>query len=128
MSNTVVRARQYPLIAVSPVMGIANIGAGLGYDFKVPPGAYLREIYLDTLTVFDGSTNTGTVTDGTTVFVNAQDLKSLGRETVAVVGKYYPNGGTVSVNMAQTGTATVGAAIASLEYIVLNRMNENGPA
>lgn len=128
MANTVVRARQYPLIAITPVMGIANIGAGLGYDFKIPPGSYLREIYADTLTVFDGTTNTITVTDGTTVFVNAQDIKSLGRETTAIVGKYYPNGGTVSVNLAQTGTATVGAVIASLEYVGLNRMNENGPA
>jgi len=124
MANIVIPGRQYPLVAITPVMGIANIGAAAGYDIKIPPGAYVREIYADTLIVFDGTTNTITITDGTTVFVNAQDIKSLGRETTAVVGKYYPAGGTISVTLAQTGTATVGAVIASVMYVGLNRVNE----
>lgn len=124
MANQKIRARQWPLKAVTPVLGIADIGDALGFDITIPPGAYVTEVYADTLTAFDGTTNTITVTDGTTVFVNAQDAKTTGRETAAVASKYYPSGGTISVNMAQTGAATVGAAIVVVEYIVLDRENE----
>lgn len=124
MANTVVRERQWALNAGTVVMGIANIGAGLGFDIKIPPGGYVEDVYADTLTAFDGTTNTITVTDGTTVFVNAQDVKSVGRETAAVASKYYPSGGTISINMAQTGAATVGAVIVNIRYIVLGRANE----
>ncbi len=127
MSNTVVKHRQYPLVADVPIMTIANIGAGLGYDVVLPPGAYVREVYADTLVAFDGTTNTITISDGTTTFVNAQDVKSTGRETAAVPGKYYPNGGTISITMAQTGSATVGQVKPTIEYVILGRVNEVAP-
>lgn len=124
MANTKIPGRQYTLTAVTPLMGIANIGAGLGYDITIPPGAYVVNVYVDTLTAFDGTTNTATVADGTTTFVNAQDVKTPGRETTAVPNKYYPNGGVISVNLAQTGAATVGQCVGVVQYIGLQRTNE----
>lgn len=124
MANTKITQRQKARVATTPIMTIANIGAGVGFDFPIEPGGYLREVYADTLVAFDGTTNTITVGDGTTTFVSAQDVKSTGRETAAVPGKYYPNGGVVSVSMAQTGAATVGQAIVTLEIINLNRADE----
>lgn len=123
MANVKLTGRQYPL-STFVQLGIANIGAAAGYDIAIPPNGYVKEVYADTLTAFDGSTNTITITDGTTVFVNAQDIKSTGRETDAIPGKFYPSGGTISINLAQTGTATVGAVVASVEYVILNRTNE----
>jgi hypothetical protein len=124
MANTKLTQRQKAVTVVTPLLTIANIGAGNGYDIPIPPDTYVSEIYLDTLTAFDGTTNTGTVSDGTTTFVNAQDLKSTGRETDAVPGKYYPNGGTISITLAQTGTATVGQAIGVVTMVGLHRADE----
>lgn len=126
MPNTVVAQRQYPLVGYA-LAGIANIGAGNGFDFKLPPKAYLTDVFFDTITAFDGTTNTVTASDGTTTFINAQDIKSTGRETVAVPNKYYPSGGTISFTLAQTGAATVGAGVAMVRYIIFDRMNELGP-
>lgn len=122
--TTPVVGRQYPLLAHTPLMGIANIGAGNGYSVAIPPGGYVTGIVVETLTAFDGTTNTITVGDGTTNFVNAQDVKTTGVETTVTVNKYYPTGGTITASMAQTGTATVGSVFAAVTYIVLNRANE----
>ena len=125
MANTVVKTRQYPLNALCK-LGIANIGAGNGFDIVLPPGTVLNFITADTLTAFDGTTNTLTVDDGTTTFIAAQDVKTAGRETVAVASKRYPNGGTIHVTMAQTGAATVGEADVQVDYVVEGRANEPG--
>ena len=124
MANKRIQHRQYPLKASTPVMGIANIGAGNGYEIAIPPNGYVTEVYADTLTAFDGTTNTITVGDGTTTFVNAQDTKTPGRETAAVTSKFYPNGGVITVSMAQTGAATTGSAIVVVEYVISGRVNE----
>ena len=123
MTTTVVE-RQYPLVAAVK-LGIANIGAGNGYDIKIPAGAFVRSVILFTSIAFDGTTNTGTISDGTTSFVTAQDVKTTGAETVAVANKYYPTGGVISVTLAQTGTAPVGEAIAMIDYVVPGRWSEN---
>ena len=122
--TTKVSARQKILVALVE-LGIANIGAGNGYEIKLPVGALLLDAGVFTDTAFDGTTNTAPISDGTTTFVNAQDVKTTGEETVAVDKKYYPNGGTISVTMAQTGTATVGKALAWVSYVQANRWDEN---
>ena len=122
--TTKVDARQKVLAAFVELL-IGNIGAGNGYDIKLPAGALLLDVGVLTDTAFDGTTNTATIADGTTTFDNAQDEKTAGEETVAVDKKYYPNGGTISVTMAQTGTATVGRAFAWVTYIVKGRWDEN---
>lgn len=122
--TTKVDARQKVLAAFVELL-IGNIGANNGYDIKLPAGALLLDVGVLTDTAFDGTTNTATIADGTTTFVNAQDVKTTGEETVAADKKYYPNGGTISVTMAQTGTATVGRAFAWVTYIVKGRWDEN---
>lgn len=127
MANEKIIARQYNLSGVAKLT-IANMGAGNGFDFNIPAGSLLLRAGIITTVAFNSvTTATGTVTDGTTVFVNAQDLKSAaGFETAAVVGKYYPTGGTISVNMAETGgAATAGEAVAFVEYIRLGSQSEN---
>lgn len=102
----------------SAVLGIANIGAGNEVTFGIRPGTHLLRVMVHTVTAFDGTTNTATVGDGTTVFANAVDVKTAGSETVANAPKYYPSGGTLTVSLAQTGTATVGEVVVVYEYIL----------
>ena len=115
--------RQYPLVGLVDC-GIANIGAGNGFDIALVPNALLLDIVVLTVTAFDGTTNTATVSDGTTTFANAVDVKSTGSETVSNTPKFYPSGGTLSVTLAQTGTATVGRVMVMARYVVLNRGGE----
>ena len=102
-------------------LGVANIGAGKGYTAVIPRGALVVAVGLYTVAAFNsGTTATGTITDGTTAFVNAQDVTSTGIETVAVAQKFYPDGGTIQFNLAETGTAaTAGRAIGYVNYIQL---------
>lgn len=102
----------------SAVLGIANIGAGNEVTFGIRPGTHLLRVMVHTVTAFDGTTNTATVGDGTTVFANAVDVKTAGSETVANAPNYYPSGGTLTVSLAQTGTATVGEVVVVYEYIL----------
>lgn len=115
--------RQEPLYAMVALTK-ANIGTGNGYTMSLPRGALIVSAGLITDVAFDSATTTtGTITDGTTVLVDAQDLKSTGIETVAVAQKFYPNGGEITVSAAETGaTATVGHAVAYVGYIQLGNM------
>lgn len=103
-------------------LGVANIGTGNGYTAKLPPGSQIVSVGLNTVTAFNsGTTATGTITDGTTALVSAQDVKTTGMETVAVAGKFYPAGATIQFNMDETGTAaTAGRAIGYVSYIQLD--------
>lgn len=123
--TTSIRDAQWPL-AVAHSLGIANIGASNGAEFKLPPGALLLRIAVVTVTAFNSATTTTlTVGDGTTTFASAVDVKTTGSETVANAPKYYPTGGTVSITLAETGAAaTAGEAFVVAEYIVKNRGNE----
>lgn len=125
MSNTKVIDRQYPLVAVKKLTK-ANLGAGKGYDFVVPMNALVTEIVVITTTAFDSATTaTATVSDGTTTFANAVDIKTVGSETVANTPKFYPTGGTISANLAETGaTATVGEVVVLVRYVILERGQE----
>lgn len=120
-----INERQYPLSAVAD-LGIAQIGAGNEVTIRVPPNAFLTGLVVQTLTAFNApTTNTLTVSDGTTTFVNAVDVKTTGAETVANLAAFYPSGGTLTISMAQTGgSATAGRAIVVATYQVLNRVSE----
>lgn len=125
MANTKLIDRQHAAVASTPLMGIANIGADVGYDISVRPGTLVLRVGIQTTTAFNSATTTtATITDGTTVFASAVDVKTTGAETVTNAPKYYPTGGTISVNLAETGAAaTAGAAIAFVEYIILGNGN-----
>lgn len=124
MANKKLIDRQWGLSALA-VIKPANVGAALGFDVVVPPGALVTAIRVQTVTAFNGTTPTATVGDGTTTFANAVDLTSTGAETVANVPKYYPNGGTISVNAANAGgSTTAGLALVAVDYIVVDRGNE----
>jgi len=115
------------VLGAAAVVGPANMGAGNEVNIALPAGAVLLRLLALTTTAFDSSTTaTMTIGDGTTTFASAVDVKTLGAETVTNVPKYYPTGGTLSVALAQTGTAaTVGAAVVAPEYVVLDRWSEN---
>lgn len=120
--------RQWPLAIVADVM-VKNLGAANGFTAKVPPGATVLRVAVLTVTGFNpGGTDTATltVTDGTTVYANAVDIKTTGDETVANAPKYYPTGGTISITATETGVApaTLGHAVVVVEYVVSNRGNE----
>ena len=124
MANKKVIDRQWTLDALA-FLGPANVGAGLGYDIVLPPGALVLRVAVQTVTAFNGTTPTATVTDGTTVFANAVDISSTGAETVANAPKYYPSGGTISINAANAGgSTTAGLAAVSIEYVIRDRGNE----
>lgn len=102
-------------------LGIEHIGAGNGYTADIPPGSLIVAAGVITVTAFNSATTTtATITDGTTALVSAVDVKTTGIETVAVAQKFYPTGGTVQFNLAETGTAaTAGRAIGYVGYIQL---------
>lgn len=120
-----VTERQYPLTAVAD-LGVAQIGAGNEVRINLPPGALLTDLLVQTATAFNNTTtSTLTVTDGTTTFVNGVDVKTVGAEIVTGLSAFYPSGGTLTISMAQTGTAaTAGRAFAVATYQILGRVNE----
>ena len=120
---TKINERQYALAGYG-MFKPANIGAGNGLTFALPPGAILLRLTATTLTAFNGTTPTMTASGGTTTFVNAVDLTSAGTETATVVPKGYPTGGTITVSGGGTAGAA-GLAAVVLEYIVENRANES---
>jgi hypothetical protein len=102
-------------------LGVDNAGAGNGYTAKLPQGALVVSAGLVTVTAFDGTgTVTGTITDGTTALVNAQDVKTTGIETVAVAQKFYPTGGTITFSLADANSdSAAGRAIGYVSYVQL---------
>lgn len=118
--------RQTLLGAAVPV-GIVNIGTDKGVDVSAPVGGVLLRLIVLVTDAFDsGTTATLTVSDGTTTFASAVDIKSLGSKSVANLPKYYPSGGKLSITLAQTGAdATKGAAVVVPEYVVAGRWSEN---
>lgn len=100
----------------------SNIGAGNEVDIFLPNGALLEQADFVTVTAFNSATTaTATITDGTTVFVNGVDIKSIGKETSANAPKYYPNGGKLTISLAETGaTASAGEAIVKVAYTIVN--------
>lgn len=102
-------------------LGIADIGSTNATEVKLPFGAVLISLVVDTITAFDGTgIVTATVTDGTTVYANAVDVKTTGSETVSNVPMLYDSGGklTISINDVNANS-TVGRIVAYGSYIVL---------
>src|SRR3546814_13560688 len=101
-----------PVQAIVVDLGPENMGPGNGYTAKLPMGAAVVDADLITVTAFNSATTaTGTIGDGSTNFVNAQDEKTTGPETAAVSYKFYPEGGTMEFILAETGAdATAGRA------------------
>ena len=105
------------------MLGIGNIGAGNAVTISVPRGATVTRIVALTITAFNpGGTGTATLTvgDGTTTFVNAQDVESTGSETVANTPKHYADGGTISASVTEvvdTTAATAGKVHLIVEYV-----------
>lgn len=124
MANKKLIDRQWPLQALA-FLTPSNVGSGLGFDVVVPPGSLVLRIGVQTITLFNGTTPTATVTDGTTVFANAVDIATVGAETVSNTPKYYPTGGTISINAANAGgSTTAGLAAVFVEYVTRDRGNE----
>lgn len=123
MATTNIYERQSPEYAMCDLR-IANIGTGNGCTVSVPAGAMVVSVGLYTVTAFNSATTTtGTIGDGTTTYVSAQDVKTTGIETVAVAQKFYPDGGTITISLAETGaTATAGRAVGFVGYINLGRV------
>lgn len=121
MSQTQNPGRQEPLVALVNCT-IANMGAGNEQLVQLPPGAHLLNIWADTVTPFNaGTTATITAGDGTTTFINAASVAAAAR-AAGTVGKYYPSGGTITISLAETGTAaTAGETLVSVEYLQLGR-------
>jgi len=116
--TTKILDRTYP-IGQAVELGVANMGADKGVSFSVPMGAIVVRVIALTTTAFDSETTaTLTVSDGTTAFVSAQDVKTAGSETVANTPKLYPTGGTITASLAETGeAATTGAVFVYVEYV-----------
>lgn len=121
MANTNLIDRQYPKAAVANLTK-ANIGAGNTVTMAIPVGALLLRLAVQTIVAFDSATTTtANVSDSTTTFAAAVDIKTTGVETVANVPKYYPSGGILTILLAETGaTATVGQSMVVAEYVILN--------
>lgn len=107
-------------------LGIENIGAGNEVTAKLPQGALVVDVGLYTVTAFNSATTTtGTISDGTTALVDAQDVKTVGSETVAVSKQFYPQGGLITFSLAETGAAaTAGRALGYVGYLQLGNSEE----
>lgn len=124
-AQTKVQGRQHPLSACVNA-GIAQIGTGNEVVFKVPPGAYVDNVDFQVITAFDGTgAVTGNLTDGTTVFIAAQTLKAIGAVTAAVLKKYYPNGGTLTLSIADANSNSAnGQLVGFVNYKSIYRADE----
>lgn len=107
-------------------LGPSDIAGG-GFSAKIPQGAWVTNIVGLKNTAFNTAGTTPTVTltltDGTTVLINAQTLASTGAITIAAAAKFYPNGGTITGSITEgvasgsVTTATAGDALIRIEYI-----------
>lgn len=116
--------RQYAQRVVESV-SVSDIGAGNEVKAKLPMGALVLAIVVLGTEAFnpdgDDAEATLTVGDGDTTFANAVDVTSTGSKTVNNVPKHYPQGGEVSVSLAQAGDtdATAGEAVVTIEYVIV---------
>jgi hypothetical protein len=122
LNSPLITARQEAAYAVAQC-GIANIGAGNGLQIQLPVNALLLDIVADTTTAVNaGTTATLTAGDGTETFINAASVAAVGRAQGANIGQFYPSGGTISITLAETGTAaTAGNVFVSAKYLVVGR-------
>ncbi len=104
-----------------------NNGAANAITAKLPQGALLVDSDAVSVTPFDGTgTVTATLTDGTTAFVSAVNVKdAAGVETVAVASKAFPSGGVLQAYISDAnGDSTIGEVWLTASYIETNGSNE----
>lgn len=109
------------------LLSIAANGIANAAEAKLPQGAVVTDVKFIVETAFNGTEAvTGTVTDGTTVFANAQDLTSTGLKTVAVPAKSFPAGGKLSAYITDgtTTASTKGEAVVVISYVEKTAGNE----
>lgn len=129
MALTKIAGHQYPLYATGSLGHAAADfdAASGGLSFSVPAGAILTDLIPFVTEAYDGGTSVGvTIADGTNTFASAVTVKATGIvATSGVSGTYYPNGGTITVKVAEGGTAsTAGGINVTVGYVVVNRVNE----
>ncbi len=109
------------ILAALVDLGIEAIGTDNGATLKLPQGTVLLAAKVITATAFDsGTTATITVSDGTTSLIDSADLTTAGTVNATIATPLYPQGATITVSLAQTGTdATAGRALVLLEYVQL---------
>ena len=121
------------VLAIVVVLTPKQSGAANSVKAKLPQGALVLGVDLLTQVAFNTGgttpTATATITDGTTVFVNAQSVASTGDETVAVEKKFYPTGGEIDFSITEGAAsglvpATAGQSIAVVTYVQAGRGGE----
>lgn len=119
--------RQNPL-AVVVDLGPAHIGTGNEVLAKLPQGALVTGVLPMTATAFNaGGTDpavTLTVADGIDTLVDDQDVKTVGKKTVALGEKFYPAGGTLTFSLAESAESglvgsTEGRVVVVVHYVQL---------
>ena len=105
----------------------ANNGAANAVTAKLPQQAYIVDVKAHAPTAFNGTgTVTATLTDGTTAFVSAVDVKTAaGPVTAAVVQKPLPVGGTLQAYIADANSnSSAGEVWMSVTYIEMYDSDE----
>lgn len=123
-------SNQFNRVAVKSIplrIGPDNNGIANAVTAKLPHGAMLIGVVPASVTAFNGTgTVTLTVTDGTTAFVNAANVKdAAGIETAAATAKAFKTGGTISGYITdQNSDSDAGEAWVALQYIEVGGTNE----
>lgn len=109
------------ILAALVDLGIEAIGSDNEVTLKLPQGALLLAVQLITVTAFNSATTaTITVGDGTTDLIDAVDIKTAGVTDATITAPFYPQGATLTVRLAETGTAaTAGRALVLIQYAQL---------
>lgn len=126
MATTNQANRAYPK-TITLKVGNGNNGAANAATAKIPLSSIITGVSAASVTAFNGSgTVTLTAKEGSTTFVNAQNVKdAVGIETAAATAKALPNGGTVSVYIEDgNSNSTAGEAWVTFTYVETNGSNE----
>ena len=116
--------RQYPLYAVAE-MSFEDGGADGAVELGLPANAVLLGVSSLTTVAFDAATAALTVTDGTTAFLSAADVKAAAADVGTGVPKYYPTKGKLTATLTvPTPIGTAGKLIVLASYVVVNRGGE----
>lgn len=111
-------------------LGVANIGAGNEVTAQLPMGAIVKSVQVLGVEAFNtGSTGTATatVTDGTTTFADAVDVKATGSKTTANAPKFYAAGGELTFSLGETvvdTAATAGRVLGIVDYVLVGGGDE----
>ena len=125
MSTEKILERGKVMSAVIP-FGTTRGASDLGNtkQITIEPDCIVLQHGLVISTAFDGTTPTITATDGTTAYHNAVAAGATGYTAgSAGVGKYYPNGGTITVSSAGT-SVTAGQAFFVITYVKAGKVDE----